>query len=442
MRSRICGRIPNVSAETSGFAKPNDPAALENCRRRAEWYAHNLICIVSFQSIRRIFAIFFLPLFANAEVPESALPHAILRGNYQNARIKFEREKRGHVVFLGGSITQNAKGHTAMIPAWLGERFPDCEFTFTNAGLSSTCSMSGAFRLHDHVLTKGPVDLLVVEFAVNDDQDAGHAKREAIRGMEGIVQHVREHNPAAEILVIHYVNPPILEKLQNGEAVVSVEAHEAVAKRYELGSANVGAALAAGAMDWPTYGGTHPKQPGYRLASDMAISILDRAWTGNLPENAALVDFSSPMPIDVSSYSGGRFLDPATADWMGGWTSGPVSRELLPKGGIRRDYEDLPLTIASEPGATLTFNFSGTAIGAFVLAGPDAAKLEVNVDAGKWKPVELYHHYSKGLNYPRTVLFFDDLKPGFHQLSLRVAERAEGEPGGSQAALLHFAVNQ
>ena len=51
-------------------------------------------------------------------------------------------KKKAHVVFLGGSITQNAKGHSAMVPAWLEETYPDCDFTFTNAGLSSTCSMT------------------------------------------------------------------------------------------------------------------------------------------------------------------------------------------------------------------------------------------------------------------------------------------------------------
>ena len=53
------------------------------------------------------------------------------------------KKKQAHVAFLGGSITQNKNGHTAMVPAWLESTFPDCKFTFTNAGLSSTCSMSG-----------------------------------------------------------------------------------------------------------------------------------------------------------------------------------------------------------------------------------------------------------------------------------------------------------
>ncbi|MEM1297150.1 MAG: SGNH/GDSL hydrolase family protein [Verrucomicrobiota bacterium] len=387
-------------------------------------------------------SVFLFPVFASAELPASAREHAILRGTYQNSQIRFEREKAGHVVVLGGSITENKSGHSQMVPEWLEKRFPDTNFQFTNAGISSTCSTSGAFRLRDHVLATGPVDLLIVEFAVNDDQDAGHALKEAVRGMEGIVQHTREHNPAADILIVHYVNPPILEKLSSGQTPVSVAAHESVAQRYELASVNVGAALAAGAMTWEAYGGTHPKKPGYRLASDMVISVLEKAWANPLTEDAKVIEFPTPIPLDTGSYSSGRFQDPAEADWMGGWTTGLTSRDLLPLGGIRERYTEWPITVAENAGAMMTMNFWGSAIGAFVLAGPDAAMLEVSVDAGDWKPVELYHHYSKGLNYPRTVMFFSDLSTGNHQLSLRVKERPEGQPGGERAAILKFVVNE
>lgn len=395
--------------------------------------------------IRALFfsaAVLLFPYSATAELPASAKEHAILRGNYQNSQIRFEKEKKGHVVVLGGSITENKSGHSQMIPTWLEERFPETEFQFTNAGIGSTCSTTGAFRLNDHVLATGPVDLLIVEFAVNDDQDAGHAMREAIRGMEGIIQRTRAHNPAADIVIVHYVNPPILNKLKSGETPISVAAHESVAKRYELASINVGGALASGAMTWETYGGTHPKKPGYRLASDMIISVLEQAWSEPLPADAEIIDVPSPMPLDAGSYSKGSFLDPATADWMGGWMTGLVSKELLPVGGIRERYTEWPITVAANAGSMMTLNFRGTAIGAFVLAGPDAAILEASVDAGEWKPVELYHHYSKGLNYPRTVMFFEDLPLGFHQLSLRVKERPEGQPGGERAAILKFVVNE
>jgi len=55
----------------------------------------------------------------------------------------------------------------------------------------------------------------------------------------------------------------MLKLFEDGITPVSVKAHESVAKHYGLASVNVGAALAAGAQDWKTYGGTHPKKEGY-----------------------------------------------------------------------------------------------------------------------------------------------------------------------------------
>jgi len=90
-----------------------------------------------------------------------------LRGTLDNCRLKFEREKRGRVVFMGGSIT-NMRGWREMVCAELQRRFPETEFDFVNAGIPSTGSTPGAFRLLRDVFGRGPVDLLFEEAAVND----------------------------------------------------------------------------------------------------------------------------------------------------------------------------------------------------------------------------------------------------------------------------------
>ncbi|MDG1854188.1 MAG: hypothetical protein P8I97_08515, partial [Verrucomicrobiales bacterium] len=102
--------------------------------------------------------------------------------------IQFLGKKEGRVAFIGGSITQ-MNGYRPMVADWLKARFSQTKFEFINAGISSTCSTTGAFRLKEHVLDKGRIDLFFIEFAVNDDQDAGHEKRECVRGMEGIIRH-------------------------------------------------------------------------------------------------------------------------------------------------------------------------------------------------------------------------------------------------------------
>jgi len=139
-----------------------------------------------------------------------------LRGSLDNCRIRFERDKQGHVAFIGGSITE-MDGYRPMVCRWLHERFPQTRFTFVQAGIASTCSTTGAFRLGADVLDKGPIDLLFIEFAVNDDQDAAHSRRECIRGMEGIVRQCLARNPRMDLVIAYFVNPEMLATLHAGD---------------------------------------------------------------------------------------------------------------------------------------------------------------------------------------------------------------------------------
>ncbi len=86
-------------------------------------------------------------------------------------------------------------------------------------------------------------------------------------------------------------------------------------------------------------------------------------------------------------------------------------------------------------------HFNGRALGAYVLAGPDAGVLEVSINGGDYKRVNLYHRYSRGLHYPRTVMFATDLKPGKHTAQIRVALPKRGTPGNRTARILQFTVN-
>ena len=158
--------------------------------------------------------------------------NVILRGSYANSQLQFDKLKTGRVAFMGGSITQ-MNGYRPMVARWLQKRFPGTKFDFINAGISSTCSTTGAFRAF-RMLAKGKIDLFFIEFAVNDDQDAGHASRECVRGMEGIIRQARKAQPNMDIVVTHFVNPGMLEQLREGEMPLSMAAHEKVLKAYNV----------------------------------------------------------------------------------------------------------------------------------------------------------------------------------------------------------------
>lgn len=89
----------------------------------------------------------------------------------------------------------------------------------------------------------------------------------------------------------------------------------------------------------------------------------------------------------------------------------------------------------------MKLDFEGRAVGAYVLAGPDAGTLEASVDGGEFVAVDVFHRFSKGLHYPRTVMFATDLKPGKHTLTLRMAKTKNAQSTGTAARILQFVAN-
>jgi len=347
-------------------------------------------------------------VFAQNRIASLSDVNIHLRGQFQNARIKFEKEKKGHVAFIGGSITE-MNGYRPMVMDILKRRFPDTQFTFTDAGISSTCSTTGAFRLKDHVLDKGPVDLFFIEFAVNDDQDAHHNTRDCIRGMEGIIRHTRLYNPNADIVIVYFVNPEMLETWQAGKTPLSVAAHRQVAEYYKIPTINLAKQVAdritAGSLTWQKYGGTHPKPEGNAICASMIDRMMSIAWTKPLPEDAQIKAHKLPeKPIDRNSYFRGRLIPPDKVNIISNMVVKVPNWSAI-KGNCRSRFVNYRLLCADKPGAEMSVDFKGTAIGAYVLAGPDAGIVETSIDGGPYKPTNLYHDFSENLHYPRTVIF-------------------------------------
>ncbi len=367
-----------------------------------------------------------------------------LRGGLQNSRIQFEQKKTGRVAFIGGSITQ-MNGYRPMVSDWLQARFPNTQFEFINAGISSTDSQTGAFRLGDHVLAKGRIDLLFVEFAVNDDQDARHSRRGCILGMEGIIRQARLRQPLCDLVVTHFVNPPMLEQIQSDQVPPAIKAHEDVLRHYNVSSVylarEVADRIAADKLTWAQYGGTHPKSVGNAVAAELIGELLNRRWAKPLLVNAAKGAAQFPAkPLDAESFFNGRFLSPGLANRGDGWAWHVPKWRGIP-GSFRETFAGLKLLCGGLADGEVSFEFEGRGVGAYVLAGPDAGVLEVSIDGGEYKPSNLYHHYSRGLHYPRTVMFATDLAAGKHAIRLRLAKPAGDGAKVTAARILQFTVN-
>ena len=347
--------------------------------------------------------------------------NVFLDSRLAHSRLAFERGQ-GRVAFIGGSITE-MEGYRPLVMDSLRKRFPDTRFDVVSAGVASTCSTTGAFRFKEDVLDKGPIDLLFVEFAVNDDQDAHHDRVHCIRGLEGIIRQARLANGWMDIIVTFFVNEAMLETFKAGGEPLSSKSHEEVLIHYDIPGValnrEVFERIQAGTLTWKQFGGVHPGPAGNRLCANMIDVLLTRAW-GARVAGAPKKPFQLREALDPHSYDEGRF---AAAEDVKGWPLEKPDWKAL-KGECRGRFKDLPLYCATTPGAELTLTFTGRAAGAYLLAGPDAGVVEVSVDGGPFRSVELKHAHSAGLHYPRTVMFAEELARGPHTLKVRLVSGA------------------
>ena len=366
-----------------------------------------------------------------------------LRGDYRNSYQMFEKERVGTVAFLGGSITE-MKGWRDMICEDLKQRFPYTKFTFIDAGIPSTGSTPGAFRLADDVLSKAKVDLLFVEAAVNDDTNGFNAI-EQVRGMEGIVRHALLSNPSMDIMMLHFIYDPFIPKLDGGQMPDVILNHERVANHYLIPSVNLATEIAArmreGEFNWEQFGGTHPKPLGHSYYAATINKVLDEMYAPCAVADAAVKPHVLPaVPLDGYSYTNGKLVDIRQAHISKGWQLVPSWTPRL-TAETRPGFVDVPMLETDRPGAKLTLDFEGTAVGIFCVSGPAAGILEYSVDGAPFKKLDTFTAWSGGLYIPWVYMFDTELPKGKHRLTLRMSKDHHPQSKGTSCQIRQFVVN-
>lgn len=360
------------------------------------------------------------------------------RGSLANAYLKFTKEKKGCVAFLGGSITE-MRGWRDMVKEDLKQRFPDTDFNFIEAGISSTGTTPHSFRFENDVLQKGMPDLLFVEAAVNDDTNHFNYMQQT-RGMEGVVRHARSANPDMDIIMMHFIYDPFIPLLDKGIQPEVIMNHERVANYYYVSSINLAEEIACrmrdGEFDWNYFGGTHPHWNGHKYYAAAINRLFDLEWSGNVAGRKVQPHEMPKKPIDAYSYDKGKFVDIRSAKQLRGWK---VVDDWIPtiKGNTRKGFVHVPMLVTETAGSSLSFDFEGRAVGIFCAAGPQACVLEYSVDGAPFKKLDTYTDWSRKLYIPWVYLFETELAPGQHNLRLRVAK---GDKTGCQ--IRNFVVNE
>jgi sialidase-1 len=321
----------------------------------------------------------------------------------------------------------------------LRRTYPRSEFAFVNAAIGGTDSTYGAFRLKAHALDKASVDLLFVEFAVNDAGD----KEASVRAMEGIVRRTMRTGPTTELCLLYTANETGVARFAEGGVPANIVHHEMVAERYGLPSVCLARAVAriigAGDMRWSDFSrdSVHPNDRGHRLYADYLEAFLSRVLTKTGDDNGGTEAADLPPPLDPFCYERGELAIPNGSVHAPGW------REL-PGWSADRVCNWKPpadIVLGDEPGAPLVLRFDGTAAGIAFLAGMDTGSIEVAVDEGPYRTVELFDRYCTQFYRPKAVVLADGLPPGSHTLAIRISENKHADSTGRSLRLLYGMVN-
>ena len=108
----------------------------------------------------------------------------------------------------------------------------------------------------------------------------------------------------------------------------------------------------------------------------------------------------------------------------------------------RPGFVDVPMLETNRPGAKLTLDFEGTAVGIFCVSGPAAGILEYSVDGAPFKKLDTFTAWSGGLYIPWVYMFDTELPMGKHRLTLRMSKDHHPQSKGTSCQIRQFVVNE
>ncbi len=263
--------------------------------------------------------------------------------------------------------------------------------------------------------------------------------------MEGIVRHARMTNPAVDIVIMHFVDPPKMEDYHHGRVPVVIQNHERVAENYNIPTINLAKEVTdridAGEFTWEDdFKNLHPSPFGQQVYFYSMKTFLESAWSNTLDSGEQVIDHSLPDKLDPFCYDKGAFIPIEQANPGKGWRLDP---EWKPgdKARTREGYVNVPMLIAEAPGSELSLRFEGRAIGIAVAAGPDAGKVEYSIDNYPWKKLDLFTQWSAPLHLPKYYMLEAELQPGKHKLKVRITNEKNENSKGHACRIAHFFVN-
>jgi acyl-CoA thioesterase-1 len=371
------------------------------------------------------------------------------RGWLPHMKEKLLRNEPIVVAFIGGSITEGAGASDAATTSWraltesyLKQQFSSEKVMCINAGVGGTTSTFGAHRLHSHVLSQGDIDLLFVEFSVNDGDD----REESIRGMEGIVRQCRRHSPRTDICLIYTA----ADKNLTDHMPFNIAVHEEVASYYDIPSVNFAARvyklIQSKQVTWDALASdrVHPNDEGHALYAEFVREYLDERL-GDRVDSDGDKDpvringqevVSLPHPLNLNNYEYAAMLE---ADLVGR-LEGFEWRELSSEPLMNWRYDTSHLYTDTRD-ASLSFTVHGQGAGVLLLCGPDSGIFEYAIDGEMFHPMSLFDDWCLKAYRPIIALFPIHAERESRRITIRHTGKKDERSTGTSLRILKLFSN-
>ena len=330
-------------------------------------------------------------------------------GNMTRMADVFQKAQNGEditVAYIGGSITEGYNAGTTEFYAktctdLLQGYFPDITVTGVNAGISGTPSLLGNLRLERDVLSADP-DIVFVEFAVNDGQEADYKN-----AYESLVRTLLTQDKDIAVVLLFtvldsgYTCQEHMSKIGANYDLPMISVHDSVYEEIE-----------AGRMTWQDYSNdqSHPNAYGHKCITD----FVDNYYQKVLPvvaENVGEVSKELPDPVFSGKYMNMHYMDSATMDGveLDGFEQNDTHGSFH-NGWMYRGTDDGSMKFTVDC-SVLEMVFKANNSEKFGTA-------DIYVDGEKVKSV--VSNMSDGWNNPVTAYLIDDDSSAEHTVEIRM----------------------
>jgi len=114
----------------------------------------------------------------------------------------------------------------------------------------------------------------------------------------------------------------------------------------------------------------------------------------------------------------------------------------IDKKGNRAGFVHVRALVSTQSGASFEFDFNAPWVGLFITSGPDAGRVEFNIDNTGFRPLETFTRWSRSLHLPWAVILDDGLENGPHHVRIRIAEDHHPDSNGTALRVFHLLLNQ